>query len=165
MSTREERLLAGRQVFAKVIAADVKAHGDEVRERLEPLIDTDGSIAAELPDGTRIGSVKRSKPRRTPAVTDDAAVLAWVKENRPEEIVESVNPAFLDYLKAQAKKHGEAVYEPTGEIVPGVEMVTGSASYLPQADEAMVPVVRAAFAQLIGHGFLALPSGDVEGAA
>lgn len=157
MSTREERLLAGRQVFAKVIQADVKAAFDDTRERLEPLVDADGGIAAELPDGTRIGTVKRSKPKRSPAVVDEAALLAWVKVNRPEEIVEVVAAAFVDYLKCQARKYGVAVYEPTGEIVPGIEMRVGESSYLPQPDPDMVAVVRAKFAELIGRGLLALP--------
>lgn len=33
--------------------------------------------------------------RKTITVTDERALLAWVKEHHPEEIVESVNPAFL----------------------------------------------------------------------
>jgi len=164
MSTPEDKLLAGKQVFVKVLQADVKAIFDGTRDLLEPRIEADESVAALLPDGTRIGSVKRSKAKRSPVVTDEAALLAWVRENRPEELVESVRPAFVDYLKAQARKHGEAVYEATGEIVPGVEMRVGAPSYLPQPDPAMVPLVRAKLAELIGSGLLALPSGD-EGAA
>jgi hypothetical protein len=162
MSTREERLLAGRQVFAKVIQADVKAAFDDTRDQLEPLIDPDEGVAAELPDGTRIGTVKRSKPKVEAVVTDAAALLAWVKTNRPEEIVETVRDAFVAYLKAQARKHGEPVYEATGEIVPGIELRTGGSSYLPQPDPAMVEVVRAKFAELIGHGLLALPEREAS---
>lgn len=164
MSADEDKLLAGKQVFAKVIQSDIKAVFDDTREALEPRLEADESVAALLPDGTRIGSVKRSKAKRTPVVTDEAALLAWVRENRPEEIVESVRPAFVEYVKAQARKHGLAVYEATGEIVPGVEMREGSPAYLPQPDPAMVSVVRAKFVELISGGLLALPSGD-EGAA
>jgi hypothetical protein len=139
VSTPEDKLLAGKQVFVKVVQNDVKAVFDKTREALEPRLDADESVAALLPDGTRIGSVKRSKAKRTPVVTDEAAVLAWVRDNRPEEIVESVRPAFVEYLKAQARKHGEAVYEATGEIVPGVEMREGAPSYLPQPDPAIAP--------------------------
>lgn len=157
MSTHEDRLLAGRQVFLKVIQADAKAAFDETRQALEPRLDADEAVAAELPDGTRIGTVKRSKTRRAPAVTDEAALLAWVRHHRPEELVESVRPAFVDYLKAQARRYGAAVYEATGEIVPGVEMCDGGASYLPQPDPTTVPTVRAKFAELVGGGMLALP--------
>jgi hypothetical protein len=160
VSTPEDKLLAGKQVFVKVVQNDVKAVFDETRAALEPRLDADESVAALLPDGTRIGSVKRSKAKRTPVVTDEAAVLAWVRENRPEEIVESVRPAFVEYLKGQARKHGEAVYEATGEIVPGVEMREGAPSYLPQPDPAMVPVIRQKLAELIGGGLLALPGAE-----
>lgn len=165
MSTREERLLAGRMVFTKVIQDDVKAAFNDTRDRVEPLIDADGGIAAELPDGTRIGSVKRSKPRRTPQVTDPAALLAWVREHRPEELVERVSPAFESYLKDQCRTHGAAVYAATGEIVPGVEMVEGAPSFLPRPDESAVPLVRARYAELVAKGYLALPSADDQDGA
>ena len=153
-------------MFTKVIQSDVKAAFDDTRGQLEPLLAADEAIAAELPDGTRIGTVKRSKAKQSPTVTDAAAVLAWVKEHRPEELVESVNPAFVEYLKGQVRQHGAAVYEATGEIVPGVEMVNGAPSYLPQADPAMVPIIRAKFAELIANGLLALPAAaDEQGAA
>jgi hypothetical protein len=156
MSSREDRLLAGRQVFTKVIQSDVKAAFDTTRERLEPLLDADEGIAAELPDGTRIGTVKRSKVKKSPAVVDDEALLAWVTKHRPDELVKSVNPAFLEHLKAQVRKHGHAFDPTTGEIIPGVEMREAAPSYLPQPDPQMVPVVRAKFAELIGNGLLEL---------
>lgn len=155
MSTPEDRLLAGRQIFIKVIQNDVKDAFDETRGALEPRLDSEEAAAAELPDGTRIGTVKRSKPRRVPVVTDEAALLEWVRKNRPDELVESVRPAFVDYLKGQARKHGAAVVEATGEIVPGVEMRAGAPSYLPSPDPEMVSVVRAKFAELISGGLLA----------
>lgn len=162
MSTHADRLLAGRAIFARVIRDDVQAVVVQTRETLEPLLAADEAIAAELPDGTRIGTVKRSKPKRTPSVTDEAALLAWVREHRPEELVESVNPGFVRYLLEQVRHYGEAVYGETGEIVPGVEMRAGSPSYLPQPDSAMVPVVRARLAELIGHGLLALPQREAS---
>lgn len=162
MSTREDRLLAGRQVFTKVIQSDVKAAFDKTREQLEPLLGADEAIAAELPDGSRIGTVKRSKVKKSPAVTDEQALFAWVAEHRPEEIVQSVNPAFVEFLKGQVRKHGAAVDPSTGEIIPGVEMRECAPSYLPQPDPAMVPVVRAKFAELIGHGLLELPQREAS---
>lgn len=162
MSTREDRLLAGRQVFTKVIQSDVKAAFDATREQLEPMLAADEGVAAELPDGTRIGTVKRSKAKRSAVVTDPAALLAWVLEHRPEELVQSVNPAFVAYLMAQVRKHGAAVYEATGEIVPGVEWQTGAPSYLPQPDPDMVPMIRAKFAELIGKGLLELPMSEAS---
>jgi hypothetical protein len=162
MSSAEDRLLAGRQVFTKVIQDDVKRAFAATRDELEPRLAADEGIAAELPDGTRIGTVKRSKPRRAPTVTDEAALLAWVAEHRPDEIVRSVNPAFVDACKAQIRRHGHAFDPDTGEIIPGIEMLDGAPSYLPQPDPEMVPVVRARFAELLGHGLLQLPSAEAS---
>lgn len=162
MSTAQDRLLAGRQVFTKVIQADVKAAFDQTRRLLEPLLGADEAIAAELPDGTRVGTVKRSKARKMPAVTDERALLAWVTEHRPDELVQSVNPAYVEYLKSQVREHGHAFDVTTGEIIPGVEMREGSPSYLPQPDPVMVPVLRARLAELIGHGLLALPAREAS---
>jgi hypothetical protein len=36
-----------------------------------------------------------TKGRQKVVVTDEAALLEWVKQNHPTEIVESVNPAFM----------------------------------------------------------------------
>jgi hypothetical protein len=157
MSSQEDKLLAGRQVFTKVILGDVQAANASTREVLEPRLAADEAFAAELPDGTRIGTVKRSKARKTPVVKDPAAFLAWVVANRPDEIVQSVSDAFTKWALAQAKKHGAAVDPTTGEIIPGVEVVPGAPSYLVQPDVDMVPLVRAKFAELIGSGLLELP--------
>jgi hypothetical protein len=167
VSTNEEKLLSGRMLVTKVFQDEVNAAVADTRRRLEPLIDADDAIPGVLPDGTRIGTTKRSKAPKKPTVTDMAAVLAWVKANRPEEVqtTESVTPAFLAYLMAQTKKHGVAVYEATGEIVPGVEMRTGTPSFLPQVDDDLVPLVRSRLAEFVAKGFIALPSADTDEAA
>lgn len=162
MSTNEEKLLAGRMIVTKVFQDEVNTAFTDTRRRVEPLMDADDSIPAVLPDGTRVGTVKRSKAPRKPTVTDMAAVLAWVKANRPEEVQvsESVTPAFIAYLMDQTKKHGAPVYEATGEIVPGIEMRTGNPSFLPQVDADLVPLIKARFAEFVSKGYLALPSAE-----
>jgi len=167
VSTNEEKLLAGRMIVAKVFQDEVNTAVADTRRRVEPLMDADDSIPAVLPDGTRVGTVKASKAPRKPTVTDMPAVLAWVKANRPEEVntTESVTSAFLSYLLDQTKKHGEPVYEATGEIVPGIEMRTGNPSFLPQVDETQVPLIRARLAEFVSKGYLALPSADADEAA
>lgn len=160
MSTREDRLLAGKQLFAKVLQSDVKILFDRTKAELEDRLAADESVAGELPDGTRIGSVKRSKPRKTASVTDEQALLAWVAENRPGELVHSINPAYLNGLKAQVKNHGHAFDPVSGEIIPGIEMVESGPSFLPQIDEDQVPLIRRTLADLITGGLLELPAAD-----
>lgn len=160
MSTKEERLLAGRAIVVRVFAEEVDRVVRALREGLEGMLAPNEKLAAELPDGTVIGTVARSKPRSRPSVVDPAALLAWVEKNRPEEIVRSVNPAYLRALEAQARKHGAAFNTETGEIIPGIEMTTGSPSYLPSASEEGREVVLSRFAELIRGGVLALPGGE-----
>ena len=159
MSTRAERLLAGQAIVARVVAEEVDATVKTLRTALEQRIAPNEKLAAELPDGTTIGTVGRSKPPRRPAVTDPAAVLAWVEANRPDEIVRSVNPAFIRWLESQARAHGVAIDPTTGEIIPGVEMVTGNPSYQPSATDEGRAVVLARLDELIRGGVLTLPAG------
>jgi hypothetical protein len=159
VSTKEERLLAGRAIFAKVIGDEVKKDITNTRGLLEPGIAPDEGVAAELPDGTRIGTVKKSKPAKTACVTDYEVLLAWVKQHRPEELVQSVNPAFVDALKDTARKYGQAVLT-DGTVVPGIELVDGTSSYLPQVDKSMVPMIQQVFAQFLADGPRALPNGN-----
>ncbi|ORA25215.1 hypothetical protein BST13_33300 [Mycobacterium aquaticum] len=52
------------------------------------------------------------KGRKSIVVSDDRALLAWVKEHHPDEIVESVNPAFLktfSEIDGQVHWNGEPV--------------------------------------------------------
>jgi hypothetical protein len=157
VSTPEDRQLAGRQIFLKIVQDNVRVAYTDTRGQLEPTLAPDEGIAAELPDGTRVGTVKRSKTRKTGAVTDPAAFLAWVLVNRPDEIVQSVGETFTKWAVDQAKKYGEAVDPTTGEIIPGVEQVTGSPSYLPQPSEDAAQIIRARLAELLGAGLLELP--------
>jgi hypothetical protein len=167
LSTREERLLAGRQVFIRAIQAEIAGVDKDARHRLEHLIGVDEKVAAELADGTRIGAVKRTKVSQSARVTDMPALLAWVKEHRPDEVVttETVSDAFVAWAKSSAKKHGAPVIEATGEVVPGVEIVEGSASYIPELDDAALPMLRARYAELVSKGYLALPGADQDEAA
>lgn len=157
MSTREERLLAGRAIFAKVIGDEVRKDISKTRDHLEPAIAPDEGVAAELPDGTRIGTVKKSKTAKTAYVTDYEALLDWVKQHRPEELVQSVNPAFVDALKDTARKYGQAVLT-DGTAVPGIELVDGTSSYLPQVDKSMVPLIQQVFTQFLAEATRALPN-------
>jgi hypothetical protein len=159
VSTREERLLAGRAIFAKVIGDEVKKDISKTRGQLEPAIAPDEGVAAELPDGTRIGTVKKSKPAKTACVTDYEALLTWVKQHRPGELVQSVNPAFVDALKDRAREHGAPVLA-DGTVVPGIELVDGTSSYLPQVDKAMVPMIQQVFTQFLTDGPRALPGSN-----
>lgn len=156
MSTDRDRVTAGKAIVAKVVADDVRKFTAAVRADMENMLGANEAIAAELPDGSRVGTVKRSKPRQSAAVVDPDALLEWVREHRPDELVESVSPAFVAWLVQSAKTHGAAVLA-DGTVVPGVEPTVGAPSYLPQVDEGAADLIRARLAELVGGGLLALP--------
>jgi hypothetical protein len=160
MSTREQRLLAGRQVTAKILTEEIRALTAQTREQLEPTLDTEEAVAAELSDGTRLGKVARSKAAESARVTDAHALLQWVKANHPAEIVESVNPAYEAKLKTLAKKHGHAFDETTGEVIPGIEVIEGSASYRVTPTDGARELVMTRLSELVRGGLLALPTGE-----
>lgn len=92
----------------------------DVRSRLQAAMDR-GDRKAGKAGEAKIGTVTLTDPEAAYRVTDGAAFREWVKATRPDEVVvvESVNAAFEKAILAQG--HHE------GEVVPGVELVTGPA--------------------------------------
>lgn len=87
------------------------------------------------------------KGRSSIRVTDEAALLAWVKEHHPSEIVESVNPAFMKTFTAV----GDVVIW-QGEPVDFMEVQTGD-PYITVKGNAETPFL---VAQLLSQGSLSL---------
>jgi hypothetical protein len=79
-------------------------------------------------EGVRLGTVTWSPPADgSPVVTDEVALLRWVREHRPEEVVirYDVREAFVKYLIADAKANPEKVPidKSTGEVIPGITVI------------------------------------------
>jgi hypothetical protein len=87
-------------------------------------------IEATLPDGTVVAKVVLVPGSRAAEVVDEAAFLAWVRENRPDQIrrefVTSVREAFVKSLLKELTAAGvpQWVDQETGVVhdVPGVRM-------------------------------------------
>lgn len=94
---------------------------------------------AHLADGTVVGSVTLARPAVSASVTDPAAFLAWVMENRPDEVISAVRPSFQTAVLMAAKKAGVAVDPLTGEEIPGVSVADGTPSLRPSYNEDAVP--------------------------
>ena len=120
-----------RTAVLKVLADEVKAATDDGKASLKDVMDGLGirSLTATLADGTEVATVSRAGGAESPKVTDPDKFLAWVAENRPGEIVQSVRDSYTDALLAAMRKTGEPVDPETGEVVPGVEFRAG-AEYL-----------------------------------
>lgn len=160
MSIHDDRIMAGRATFLHWLSSEVAAAKTDVRSAIEPRLEAGERIRAELPDGTVIGAVAIGKAAETPVVTDERALLAWVKANRPTEVVESVNSAYVEVLKRQAKAHGYAYANETGEVIPGIGLRESSPSYRPTVDKDLIPLLRQRLAEIVAGGLFELPAAE-----
>jgi len=131
MTTEQDRTLAAAAVAVKVIGEYVDLVSGALRDHLEQRVRPRETVTAVLPNGDEVGQVGRSRPAQRVVVNDEAALLAWVQEHRPDEVIttSTIRTSFLTYLKRQATQLGHAVDESTGEIIPGIEVVEGTSSY------------------------------------
>lgn len=72
---------------------------------------------AKLPDGTTVGTVTMAAGSVSAKVVDDGKFLAWVRENRPDQIEERVRPAYQKTVLAAVAENGE--------LPPGVDVEYG----------------------------------------
>jgi len=156
-----DRQLAGRAIVAKVFVEEATRLAKAVRDVVEPGLEPGEHITAQLGDGTRVGKVRRNE-RSVVAVTTDAdALLKWCRKNRPDEVelVPTIRPAFLEYLRKQCKEHGFA-FDAEGEIIPGIEGQEGSASYVVSPSPEGKALIQAKLSDLIASGVLELPAAE-----
>ena len=104
--------------YLKKAAADVESGlKTELLDVMEP-----GDRKRAAIDGVQIATISRAeiKEAETVTVTDEAALIAWAKENRPDavEVRESLAPWFT------APGSLAAIVHTTGELPDGVEYST-----------------------------------------
>jgi hypothetical protein len=107
----------------------IKTHRSTMQEHLE---DADvESLAVRLPDGTKVAKIVATDPDPKPDVVDEDALIAFVAEHAPDEvvtrtvIVNEIRPAYRNQLIDQMTKRKAAeIVLDGGEIVdvPGVRM-------------------------------------------
>ena len=117
--TDDTKTLASQIIALSVLKRQVAALEADLRERGQMAMDR-GDRKAGYAGGAKIGTVTLTDPAPAWRVVNGDAFRAWVKANRPEEIVtvESVNSAFEKALLAGI--------EGSGEIPDGVDLVTGA---------------------------------------
>lgn len=171
MDVREQETTAARALMLKVLALEVAREVERTRDALEPTIRPGGRVVGVLPDGTEVGAVVRGKRARSAIVTDEAALLAYVERARPDEVVttKSIRSSFRTWLLEEAKRQltdpegAGLVVDKDGEIVPGIELREGSASYKPDVSPAGYMALRKVLAELLGTELaeaLALTAGE-----
>jgi len=130
---------------------------------VEPSLAPEEKVSATLPDGTKVGTVGRTKVIRSAVVTDMKAFTEWVQQNRPDEMIiptPFVRASYLEHVKESTKRHGQAVDEATGEIIPGIELRDGTAMYRVTPTDEGREIILSRIKELIGAEMLALPPGD-----
>lgn len=144
------------------IIRDRIAEADETNRRaIREVMAVGDRKTASLPGGFAgtddplvVGAVTYAKGFTTARVTDPGALLHWVKQNRPGEIVESVRGSYLSAILTAAKKNGVAADE-HGEVIPGIEIFAGEPvvkvvpEKTPEADQAVVAALFTDKAQVL----------------
>lgn len=77
----------------QVIEQRAKELKDQAKAELATL-EVGDTVAGKV-DGHTIAKATMTKGREKIVVTDERALLEWVKQHHPTEIVEAVNPAFM----------------------------------------------------------------------
>lgn len=121
-SLRDAAFRAG---FWQFVEQRAKALKDEAKADLKQL--EVGDTVAGKWHGQVVAKATMSKGRAKLVVTDEQALLDWVTDLHPTEVLCQVNPAFLKQLETRAKELGHPV-DSNGELVPGVELVEGEPS-------------------------------------
>lgn len=161
MTDENPRISAGRAVVGKVVAEQLAAGNKAVRNTVEPLMEPGEKMKATLPGGMPIGTVQRTELAKSVNV-NHTELLAWVRRNRPDQIEETVSPAYVAHLTAMCKTLGAAVDETTGEIIPGVELREGTSSFrVTPSDDGREYILRK-LRELADIGILDLPAGTTE---
>lgn len=114
------RDLARRALAEHAILAEATRLSKETDARLRDALGEGGRLTFGANEGD-LGMVYTTAPKGTYKVMDERAFLAWVRENAPHGIVETVDPLVRKSLLAR----GADPY--TGEVPDGIELVVGGA--------------------------------------
>jgi hypothetical protein len=112
-----------RAAVLKVLADEVDGRLAAAKEAARAAFRETGTSQAvpELADGTKVATASLAGDGgKSASVTNDAALLAWVAEHHPEEIVSAIRDNYKKKLLDAAKEAGRGVDPATGEVVPGI---------------------------------------------
>lgn len=120
MNLKEATLRAAviKLLMEKLTAADKVGRIEGLELFLEAR-DSHGlkSTEVRLEDGTLVANATLPQPKDS-IEFDDAAFLAYVEVERPDEVVKTVNPAFATAIKRHLAIEGDQVVDTrTGEVV------------------------------------------------
>lgn len=102
----------------KILKDRLTRFDSEARGQLRELMEPGDAVRADL-NGVKLGRIQMREPSLSARVTDRDEFLAWVKQDRPDEIqtVETVTAFHEKNCLDRAKE---------GEIIPGIELTEGT---------------------------------------
>lgn len=119
--------IAKRVVAAKLVGDEIKniekAAKGELLEQMSGL--GVRSLDVEV-DDVKLAVISKTAGKLSAKVTDEAALLKWVKANRSDQLRQVVEDAYVKALLKSAVENGAAVDEETGEVIPGIEVAQGA---------------------------------------
>ena len=157
---------ATRFMLLDRLAKRVKTAADAAKAELDKGMLPGDRTGVSLPlngEPVVLGAVTRPKPTTKWVVTDEAALLAWVKEDHPEriEMVPQIREWYVKSLLDNAAANGAPITD-EGEIVPGIGQKTGSSYISPKPEKDVDSLIEklAAGGAVSIAGLLALEAGQ-----
>jgi hypothetical protein len=124
------RDLAIELATTNLVADLVAEHKDVLREQMAHAFNELGSDSVKVSvDDEKIGKVSLVEPKAKTFVSDETALLRWVCDERPDEVLMQIRESFKKYLldNVEVLDDGTCVLATTGEIVPGISARKSSA--------------------------------------
>lgn len=150
-----ERALALR-LLSDTLRDESKLLAEQVADQMRQL----GSDRITVTDAdlTELGKLTKNPDRKAWGITDPHAFQEWVKEHRPDMLVHSVNPAFVQWVLAEAKATDGVVGDPaTGQQIPGIGLETKVGTFVVTKSKVARERAAAVVEQMMNAGVAALP--------
>lgn len=117
-------------IWLDKVAEVAARYSQQYRAQLAAAADTQYRVEGVAPTWRLrdIATVSTSTDRDKVTVTDPAALLRWVTERHPEQVQQSVRPAYVDHLTKTCRRldtDSTDVVNPDGEVVPGLTFRAG----------------------------------------
>lgn len=121
----DPRDIAHQVTVLAELANRVQAALLDARARLNTAMVTGDRLTVTHGDVT-LASVTKAKGRTTVRISDPAALLAWMAEHHPEEVVtrQEIRPATVGRILADTKAAGQPCFGGTLDV-PGLTVTTG----------------------------------------
>lgn len=116
MSTRD---LARQLILETAIVGELDAAKDDTRQALRSLMAEGDRLKVRDDDGTELGQVYVTEPKRSGSyVYDWSALLLWVEAHCPQYVVHPAPTVSSNFVARLVRAGGEWLDEATGELVP-----------------------------------------------